>query len=131
MDHNEIGTRGTAKDCATTKLLCTNVVIIFRELAPNNWALLLVVEHKVSRFKLVELLYAILALDESRPGARSEFLLSKLTGRIFVRMHSCVPHLDAQFTKGDALSNPLSVFPPEMDPLGVPTEEAFLEGHQV
>ena len=72
-----------------------------------------------------------MSLDESRPRAGSTFLIDKLPGSTFGRMHSCGIHIDTQDPKEDTPSNPLSVLPPDMYPIGVPTEEALLEGRNV
>ena len=84
---------------AAAKLLCTKVIAMCRELASKEWGIVLVREHKVARFKLVEFEDSILDLDDSRTGAGSKFLLANPAGSTFGMIHSCGPHLDTQGPK--------------------------------
>jgi hypothetical protein len=127
VNDGEFGAGSVTKDGAAAELLGTEIIPSCGELSAKKWGLVLVRENQVAGFELVEFENTVGAFYESRPGAGSAFLFVKLAGSAFGRMHSGRSHLNSKRSKEATPSNPLSVLPSEMAPLGVPTEKALLE----
>jgi hypothetical protein len=131
VDDGEFSTGRIAENGPATKLLGGKVVSTRRELAPEKRRLVLVREDKVARFELVQLENARGWGSNSGASARGALLFAELASCALGSLNGGGPHFYTKGAEKATASEPLSVLKPKMAPLGVPREEALLEGSEV